>query len=772
MKQVILTPGTKINLSDELNTLQTFAYDNAYSLFDLFIENEGVLCDTISGIIDPADTSLQVVFSSAPLKIMLRPGIGLTASGIVLFRDTDLGTSSSITAAGAGVVNYIYAAYTDTLTDTVPKIVGFVYNPSGTTTAYTRNEATASTNIAFRATTSLTEATTSGILLASGLYSGATWTWTADARTPLRIKSDLLPAEVFRKYGEFSNIGSISTTKLGIQSNDETYTLWLDNTGVTADYTMQASGLQYAYDYRHAAGSETTFTESGLTAGGHLILTDYNAISKGTGYSSTTNTPKASQELTRLFRHGIINFDGRTDGVNDQRVVTTLIPSKPGTPTNVSGQLIELSTDSKFSSELNAAMLNYNLKDLQVTRKNEGVALATAFYGEVQRVAAENNYSTMSGLYTYSGVVYLGTQTYASPQYPKTLTAAATGIVNAGYDINMSGLGWALASGANYYDATTDCFVYQINTTVQSMNNQAVSLERDRLQAATSVLSKTNRLELAPAHARKQYRCRVTWTAPSEVNNEQIKNYNVRIYKLNPTTQNAVATTPTIPTLEADFGKIIELKDQDTYLRRKEYQTVSGHASISWTGLLSESGYETTVVYPTSAGTWGAVRVGDYVVQSNGTDIGSPYFVTKFINTSGLQLDRKFTYSGIGTYNKISIYRSALESTTTHIKLDFDIYADQYYVIYVRAVTEYEIAGDWSTALRISTNELTNTAGNTLANIVNTDEMQIARTNEIKNTVFTQKLNSQIVALQKTVEDTPPRTAFDSLVVRVNELSA
>lgn len=774
MKRVIFTAGTKLNVWDYLNDLQDYAYDNAYNLVDLFLENTGVLCDTISGIINPSDTSLKLVYTGGNVSVY--PGQGITASGVRLFRDDSAGLANlSVPGTPTSGLYYVYAKYTTTPSDYVSKIVGFLYTPSGNSTVETRNEDSTTSNFTLAITQTYSDvAANDGILLGSGYHTynpSPMWIWSADSRTPLRIKSDLLPYEVVRKYGEFSNVGSFKTTKLGIQSQAEAYTYWINNSGITSDYEMSASGIKYGYDNRHAPGSETTFTESGLTAGGHLILTDYNAISKGTGYNASTNTPKASQEFTRLFRHLIVNTDGRTDGVNDRRIVTTLIPSQPGTPTNISGQLIELSTDSKFSQELNAALLNYNLKDLAVTRKNEGVALVAAFYGEVQRIGAENNYSTMSGFYTYTGIVYLGSQTYAYPVYTYPLTSAARAIASGGYNISMSGLGWTLASGANYYDGTTNCFVYQINTTNQSMTNEATSLERDRLQAATSVLSKTNRLEIAPAHSTKQYRCRLTWTEPTEVNEEEIKNYNVRIYKLNPLTQGAVSTTPTVTELESDFGKVIEMKDSDTYIRRKEYQTVSGHANVMWSGALTEGGYETTIVYPTNAATYNAIRVGDYIKQSNGSDYGSPYFVTKIINTSGIQLDRKFAQP-ITSYSKISVYRTALEATTTHNRYDFDIYADQYYVVYIRAVTEYDVAGPWSTAYRFATSDLTNSQNQTLGNIVAVDELLVARTNEIKNVVFTQKLNSQIVALQKTVEDTPPRTAFDSLVVRVNQLSS
>lgn len=765
MKKVIFTPGTKMNVWSYLNDMQTYIYDNTYNLVDVFLQNAGVMCETISGVINPSDTSLKLVFGAT---VQVNNGTAIDPSGLLLYNTNGVTGALSPTTG----IQYIYAAYdrVNNLSDTTRKIVGFLYNPSGTTTVATRNEAATTINFELRTTTSFAETALSGVLLGSGTWNGVdTWTTEADLRTPIRIKESLLPSGVFRKYGEWSNVGSIKTTRFGIQDDTEAYTYWINNSGIAASYEMSASGIKDAFDWRHVAGTETTFVESGLTAGGHTVLTDYNAISKGSGPGGSTLD--ASNELTRLFRHGIINLDGRTDGVNDQRLVTTLIPSPPGIPTTVSGQLIELSTDSTFSRDLNAALLNYNLKDLESVRKNEGKALVNTFYGEMQRVAAENSYSKMEGFFLYSGIVYLGNQTFSHPAHTYTLSGAAHAIASGGYGVTVSGLGFALPSGVNYYDDTPECFVYQINNTVNILNNSLDSIERDRLSAATSVLSKTSRLEIAPAHARKQYRCRLTWVAPGEVNSEEIKNYNLRIYKLNPSTQNAVVAEPTISVLEADFGKVIEMKDPDTYIRRKEYQTVSGHVEATWSGLLTEAGYNSTVVYCDEA-TEAAVQVGDYLVQSDGTDDqGTPYFVTKKHNISGLQLDRQFTYP-LTTYDSFSVYRSALESTTTHIRYDFDIYGDQYYVAYIRAVTEYDIAGDWSTALRITTNDLTNAAGQTLGDIINVDETLIARTNEIKNTVFTQRINSQIAALQKSVEDTPERTAFDSLVVDVATLNA
>ncbi|MGV8131521.1 MAG: hypothetical protein ACP5N7_05480 [Candidatus Pacearchaeota archaeon] len=776
MKEVIFNAGTKVSLTDELNSVQQYMYDNTYAFIELFIENTGVMCDTISGIISPSDTSLKLSYSTGAGNggtAQVYPGAGLTLSGILLFRDSSAGIGGSAAPPAASGVYYMYLKYKDTPSDYTAKIVGFLYDPSSVNQVQTKNEVNVTTNFDLAYTTSLADAQASGILIASGNHSyspSPTWNWVSDARTPLRIKSDLLPYEVVRKYGEFSNVGSFKTTKLGIQSQDEAYILWINNSGIDASFEMSASGLKYAYDNRHTPGSETTFTESGLTAGGHLILTDYNAISKGTGYNSTTDTPKASQEFTRLFRHLIVNTDGRTDGVNDRRIQTTLIPSKPGTPVNLSGFLMEMSTDSQFSTELNAALLNYNIKDLSVTQKNEGISLIMAFYGEVQRIATEQGYTKMSGLYDYSGIVYLGTQTYSTPTYTYTLNSAASGIVNGGYGITASGLGWTLDRTDDYYNvATTNNFVYRINTTSQSMSNEIISLERDRLQAATSVLSKTNRLELAPTHTRKQYKCRVTWSPVAEVNDEGIKYYNIRIYKLNPLTQANVPSNYTNTQLEGDYNKIFDLKDESTYARKKTYQSVHTSENITWTGLLTEAGYETTVIYPTSSAAWGDAKVGDYVYQNNGSDAGSPYFITKIINTSGLQLDRKFVYP-ISSYSKFSYFRTALESSTGNTRFDFDIYADQHYMVYVRAVSEYDVAGDWSDPLRVTTNSLTNSQSNTLANIVNADEMQIARTNEIRSVVFTQKLNTQINALQRAVDDTPSRITTDNLTVRISQL--
>ena len=743
MKKVIFTAGTKVNVWEQMNNMQEYMYDNAYNLVSMFIGTPGVVCDTISGIINPSDTSLKAEIAGKTIQ----PGIAVTVSGIFLYATGPVAIATPTAGAQS-----IWLRWKSNPGTTVPRIAGFVYW-SGLTQVPITDDVNFTTNFE----TVFTDPGASGILVASGYYDdGGAGTWSlTDLRAPMRLHSGILPTEVFRKYGEFSNIGYIKTNKLGIQSDDEAYTMWIHNSGVDADIDLQASGIQDAYDWRHVQGTDTAFTHALLTASGHIILTNANAIASGVSTGAT-----AQQELTRFFRHGIVNFDGRLDGVNDRQVVTTLIPSVPATVTGLAATLIEMSTDSKFSTELNAALLNYNLKELEYTQKNEAIALVEAFYGEMQRVAAINLYSDMTDFYDYSGTVTIGTSIYTAPEYPYTFNAAASGIVLGGYGISYTGLGY---SGMGYDGpGTYAAFVPAINGTLNNYENEVTSLEADKLDAATSVLSKTNRLELTPDSARKQYRCRITWNAPTPINNEDIKYYNVRVYKLNPLTYNAVPDDYALTSLEGDFNKVLELKDDTSYIKRKTQEDL-GFSNASSVEITTDAvGYSGMILYHDNYGTEEAIRVGDIVRDTN--DI--TYFVTKIVGISGIQLDKT---GPPASFDDMTIWRTRLETGTINTRYDFNIYADQYYMVYVRAVTEYDIAGLWSAPLQVITNNLTNAAGNTLGNIITVDERLIARNNEIKNSIFQRKISDKIVALQRQVEDTPSRAAFDNLIYKVTE---
>ncbi|MCB1713136.1 MAG: hypothetical protein KDH96_11890, partial [Candidatus Riesia sp.] len=359
----------------------------------------------------------------------------------------------------------------------------------------------------------------------------------------------------------------------------------------------------------------------------------------------------------------------------------------------------------------------------------------------------------------YSGAVYLGSRVYTNENYTYTLQAAASGIAEGGYSITLSGLGFTLPSGNGYYTGTSPTFVERITSTLTSLDNGIDTAERDRISAATSVLTKTNRLELAPSFARKNYRCRLSWSAVSEINNEAIKCYQVRIYKLNPLSQGGVSNGLAVKTLENDYGKILEVKNDQTYER---VTILSGFVSGTPDAVTQTliGGYSGTVLWDTNYNTYN-VRVGDIVTQGSNN-----YYVTQVYSNSGLLLDRY----AFASPTPVIIYREMLDTYSSDTRYDFDIYADQYYYIYVRAVSQYGISSDWSSGLKLATNSLTNDAGHTLLNIINSDELLLAKTNEVRNVVYTQKLNSLITSLQRQVEDTPTRTTVDNLATRVKQI--
>jgi hypothetical protein len=117
-------------------------------------------------------------------------------------------------------------------------------------------------------------------------------------------------------------------------------------------------------------------------------------------------------------------------------------------------------------------------------------------------------------------------------------------------------------------------------------------------------------------------------------------------------------------------------------------------------------------------------------------------------------------------------YQLAWEGDVWTERVQWPIRGGQHLVIYVQAVTEYDVGGDWSAGLEVLTDELENADGLTLAELLARRRSQERSRFEVERDRLATDLEEQVFQLQRALAEAPTQEQFTTVVKTIEELQA
>ena len=515
-------------------------------------------------------------------------------------------------------------------------------------------------------------------------------------------------------------------------------------------------------------------------------------------------------ELQLFFRHGILNLQ---DGHGDRVVETRKIPSKPGTPIlsedNLALQILAEAPDrsaalktaldtyatarisvealSSHVSELDGyralvnakRLLGYTLGqirgqelvggslDLEVVAAKQGALLSGA--AGVSR--EPGTLAVVSGSATVSGA---GTDLSSSLE-GKTILLHADGLqkevvvqsvnvplqtltLSAAADVSESAAWFYLAKPASMGFggdvATSQEMLAAVEATKAARSATRTQVLQTKAAHANTVLDLFK--EDTGGGADEAYALRLSWDKPALVDLEEIRGYRVRVYELKHSRTRLPAGLAK-EVLENVHVDLIHRTHESSTIPRQKREVVQA-ADVTGPG-------STTAL----------VKVAGTAVFQPGTrvEVGGVSRVVKAFDTGSKTLELLTPLPAPPAIGLVLTgYQLAWEGDVWTERLQWPIRGGQHLVIYVQAVTEYDVGGDWSAGLEVLTGELQNADGETLAEIQARRRSQERTRFEVERDRMATDLEEQVFQLQRLLAEAPTQEQFTTVVQTLEELQA
>ena len=710
MNRVIVENNTKQNIYSIFESLQDNLELELKRLYADLFQEFGVVAATINGAIDPTDTALKITQAAGIGNVLVNPGHGILPTGDIL---RVISPGENFTISGEGT-HSLYLIAKDIYTEFVERVAGFQYG-AGTSTVPSR--------VATSINLTETDPGISGILLADVvLDAGDNITSIDDRRDEnvLKFNLDLYDElDVVRLNSNSVISGTLQAQVLQVKDSDSAAVLTISGTlGGDLDATVTPSGIVDAVNYAHDHGA-STFDPRDVTS--------------------------TATAVNNLMSYGIINYN---NGDGDQIIQTERIPSAPNTISGINASLYIFQQGTSFGTSLLSDLATYRANQISISAQTN----------------KRNNLSNLSSQITAwfvlnSGLNWLDAWTSADvvDAYGHTLSGLAQTIVDYGYatvdEVGFNGPD----VGTNVSDLRD-----HINSYRDLSENERATLSSVVSSVAENIAVQAERINARPDLVRPQAKVKVTWSSPTLVDNEEIKKYVVRVFKLADGDWDPVPSHANMISLEENVEATLGLKNYETISAQRVLSTVATVGVSSGSGL----SYEMSSV--------AGIQVNDYVLrEDDATDKSQVLSINGVTNYITL---KKLFEEDPDPGENLVFYRATLEDTEAQRTQWINIDRDEYYVIYVRAVSEYDIYGPWSDGYLFITNSMSY-AGDTLLDIMNSRDAitsQVAQAQQVKLRTDLEEtissLSNQVAAQPDYVAVNNLTTAYKNLQDQVNAL--
>ena len=697
MNRVIVENNTQQDISDIFSDLQDNIELVLTQLYSDVFQEFGVVAATENGEIKSTDLSLKITEPGGLGQVLVNPGHGITADGDILIVATP---GDTYTLSGIGT-HTLYLKPKDVYTEFVERIAGFQYG-AGTATTPSR----------LAVSTELTEVDPgiSGILLADVILDVTGNITSIDDRRDenlVKLNADVYDElDVVTLSSNSVVTGTLQSQVMAVKAMESNAVLSISGEledNVSAYLTP--SGLNNAHNWAH---DHTASTFNPLTV-------------------TTTATA-----LNDLMAYGIIDFD---DGFGRRLIKTRQIPSQPNTPSGLVGQLYQYQQNSTFGQSL--------LADLETYRSNR-VSVGA-------QTNKRNNLSNLSRQMTAwnvsnSGVNWEDAWTSADivDAYGHTLSGLAQTIVDHGYatvdEVGFNGptVGTTVSDLVTYVDSERDL-----------ADNERVTLTNTVSSVAETISIQAERVSAQPDLVRPIFKVKVTWDSPTLVDNEEIKKYVVKAYRVVAGDWDPVPTESEMTSVDENIDGTSNISRHET-MAAEEILTAVGDKAIAT--INSTTSYKMVTAVSD-------LQIGDYVALKS--DLTDKSQVSSITGTKTFTLVNAFTTAPI-VGDELTFYRQSYEDTIVQRTHWVTVDRDQIYIIFVRPVSEYNIYGPWSTGYKFVTNEMT-IGSDTLLTLMNARDSINRQVSEAQQVTLRNDLEETVAELSKQVSAQPDMVSINNL---------
>jgi hypothetical protein len=493
-------------------------------------------------------------------------------------------------------------------------------------------------------------------------------------------------------------------------------------------------------------GSDTDFTltiSGGLSADDNITLSGLiNAVDGAHDHTDDTFVPQdvtvSAEKVNNLLTYGIINY---ADGYGDRIISTTQIPSIPNTASGLTPTLYYYQPPTTFGQSL--------LSDLSLYKANQ-VSMGA-------QTNKRNNLSNLSSkvtswLVNNSGLnwadVWLDTTTVIDA-YGHTVSGLAQTIVDYGYATG----GEVGFNGPTTGSTVTDLRDY-IDDQKDSAEKERTTLSHTIQAYAENISIQAERVTVQPNLVKPKFKVKISWGSPTLVDNESIKKYVVKVFKVSDGDWESAPTHANMIAVDSNVESTLSV-----------VQGYTPEAQMVLTSVATEvtSTKVTNTSYSLSSVT--VLQIGDYVCVHG--DTSDKNKILAIDGSSGIVTFVK-AFSATGP-SSLDFYRSAYEDTVDLRSYWFEVERDETYIVYVRPVTIYDIYGPWSTGLSFETNTLT-VGGSTLLALMNTRDSLTRQVTEAQQVKLKMEMEETVAELSKQVAAQPDMVAINNLTTAYKNL--
>jgi len=758
MKKRIVTQGTLDSLPSIISGVQQYTETNLENLLKVFVETPGIVCRLKDGGIDASDHGLELY--------CLTTTIGQVQPGYVLTPDYQWLQTSTATIPGLVDGEYVVLKYKDeNVAGSVTNgLDGFVY-PSGVDAFYKTIDASYTvTGITPADWDSSTE-----LLIGVFNWEGSPGYATEDLRISgvLQLRDKVISelyAAADRNDIKFS--GLVGASGIYIGNNVK-----IVSDGTEPAYTITASGFKEALVVSSGIAYNGTYNRDD-GEGTRTVVDEQHILP---AHSAGTS---GLAELEALFRDGVIDYD---DGWGVREVQAYAIPVQPNPPTDLSKTIYSHIPDSEFRSDIEAAGLTFNVAQAERSKILLGRGYVTDLQNKIVDYMISSPAATVSGCY----VDYRDGGTYSVAA--SGIWTSVTGIVTGGYSfgstydtITATQLGW---DDAGNQDTRTLSDVVSVNSqyiglllsndTDGSIQSSVDQKDDEVETAAASLINQNNKTRIFPDKAQKSFTCRLEWVAPTLVNNQKIKNYEVKVMQVKGSgaedklIKELLETYPEQVKGEYRHHTTPDFKTKDKnsrYLDDERNPVVVEEASDFPNKLVFVSGVNTAFVTAQDK-----IKIGSSYSRVKSFDFEGPAtassgLVTVYLTISGGTDDAAEFITE--TTDDDSIY--GVYGTT----YSFDVVPDHYYMAYARSVNIYDYASAWTSGLYIDVRAATpDNETLTIQNIVDAESQRLAKARVIELKALSLETEKQLTSLEQAIAALPKTGEYVNLVTAINQIA-
>lgn len=748
MKKRQVTQGTLDSLPAIISGVHQYTETNLENLLRVLVQSPGVACRLVDGV--ATGTNLEASIDGSDVDI---------GAGFAITPDYQY-----IYCAGGGTViapsdgDYIVARYANTYADSVTGLDGFVY-PSGLTPSYkTINASYTFTGVSPGDYDSATE------LLLAHYHSAGPSVTDARASGVLQLRDSIvseLYASVDKDDIYFSGLVGASGLYIGNK-----ILILADATEAT--YTITASGFKEILDIGSGIAYNGTYDRDDGQGNRTIVDEEHILPQHSTGMSGIG-------ELEGLFRDGVIDYD---DGYGMREVQAWTVPVQPGVPTSLGYTIFYHEPDQEFKSIVDAASIAFNITQADRSKILLGRSLVT----ELQNRTV--NYMILDPVATVSGVYYSYTNTGVNSVEASGIWASVTGIVTGNYSYNSSyntitatELGWAepATNVTTLTDTISNASTYIGELLADASDSIQASVDAKQAEvenAASALIEENNKLAIYPSRALKSFACRLSWTAPALINNQKIKNYEVKVVQV----KGSGAENKTMAQLFNIYSEQVKGVYRDHITQ--ELRSVDKNGRYLYDArnpVLMEdySDYPNKQIHVSGVNT-------SYVTAQDRVKIGTSYSRVKSFNfwgpstaASGM-VDLYISISG-GTGDSVEFISEVPDDTIYGIygtSYSFDVVPDHYYMAYTRAVNIYDYASAWTDGLFIDVRTTTASGqSSTVQQMVTADTKSQADAELAKTKAVSLDTQKQLTALEQMVTAKPSLETMINVVTAINQIA-